>query len=209
MDGVLVHSNPVHCEAWEAFNRRYGLETTEAMRQSMYGKRNDEIVREFFGSGLSPDEVTARGAAKEQLYREMVAGRVGDLLVPGVRAFLEHHEMNRMAVASNAEPANLDFILDHANLRRHFRVIVDGHQVQRPKPHPDIYFRTAELLGIAPVNCIVFEDSYHGVTAARDAGARVIGVLTTHGQLPGADLTIDNFWSGDLEPWLRAQKRMA
>jgi beta-phosphoglucomutase-like phosphatase (HAD superfamily) len=45
MDGVIVDSNPVHCEAWEAFNLRYGVTTTREMHERMYGKRNDEIVR--------------------------------------------------------------------------------------------------------------------------------------------------------------------
>ena len=208
MDGVLVDSNPIHCRAWEVFNRRYGLETTEAMRWSMYGKRNDEIVREYFGEGLAPQEVVARGAAKEQLYREMIASRIEEILVPGLRAFLELHRDDLMAVASNAEPENLDFVLDRSGLRSYFRVVVDGHQARYPKPHPELYLRTAGLLGVAPVNCLIFEDSYYGVEAARAAGARVIGVLTTHGDLPGAALTIDNFGNGDLAQWLCAQELM-
>ena len=58
MDGVVIDSNPVHREVWAAFNRSYGIETTEAMLQRMYGKRNDEIVRDFFGDDLSNEEVT-------------------------------------------------------------------------------------------------------------------------------------------------------
>jgi beta-phosphoglucomutase len=206
MDGVLVNSNPLHVRAWEDFNRRYGLETTEAMRQNMYGKRNDEIIRGFFGDHLTPEEVFARGAQKEQPYREMIGDRIEEILMPGIRSFLEFQWGNPMAVASNAEPANVEFILDRSGLRPFFRVIVDGHQVRHPKPHPEIYLRTAELLGIPPPNCLVFEDSYAGAQAARTAGARVIGVLTTHGDLPGVELTIDNFGSGQLEPWLRNQK---
>ena len=57
MDGVLVDSNPLHCQVWEVFNRRYGLETTPEMHERMYGKRNDQIVRDFFGSSLSEEEV--------------------------------------------------------------------------------------------------------------------------------------------------------
>ena len=72
MDGVLVDSNPMHRKAWEMFNRRYGLETTEAMHERMYGRRNDQIVRDYFGDRLAPEEVFARGAAKEELYRELI-----------------------------------------------------------------------------------------------------------------------------------------
>jgi beta-phosphoglucomutase family hydrolase len=206
MDGVLVDSNPMHVKAWEMFNRRYGLETTDAMRESMYGRRNDEIVRDYFGAGLAPEEVFARGAAKEEIYRELIADKMEQILIPGIHAFLEFHQDDPMAVASNAEPANVEFILERTGLRRFFRVVVDGHQVRNPKPHPEVYLRTAGLLGIAPENCLVFEDSYFGVAAARAAGARVIGVLTTHGDLRGTELTIDNFGSVSLEPWLRTRK---
>jgi beta-phosphoglucomutase family hydrolase len=205
MDGVLVDSNPAHRQAWEAFNRRYGMETTEAMQQFMYGKRNDEIVRGFFGDDLTAGEVAARGAAKERLYREMVAGKVDGMMPAGLRRFLDAHRSAPMALASNAEPENIAFVLEESGLAKYFRVVVDGHQVERPKPFPDIYLRAAELLGEAPGDCIVFEDSYSGVEAARAAGMRVVGLRTTHGELPGADIAIDDFLSEELEAWLGAQ----
>lgn len=204
MDGVLIDSNPVHRLAWEAFNRRFGVETTEAMQQGMYGKRNDEIVRLFFGD-LPAAEVAERGADKEKLYRKIMAGRVESFLVPGVRNFLEAYQDAPMAVASNAEPENVAFILDSAGLRPYFRAALDGHQVRHPKPNPEIYLRAAEELGTKPADCIVFEDSHSGVEAGRNAGMRVIGVSTTHGYLPGTELTVDNFKSGDLRRWLAAQ----
>ena len=141
MDGVLVDSNPAHRQAWEAFNRRYGMETTEAMQQFMYGKRNDEIVRGFFGDDLTAGEVAARGAAKERLYREMVAGKVDGMMPAGLRRFLEAHRSAPMALASNAEPENIAFVLEESGLAKYFRVVVDGHQVERPKPFPVIYLR--------------------------------------------------------------------
>jgi beta-phosphoglucomutase family hydrolase len=207
MDGVIVDSNPMHRESWVAFNRRYGLETTEEMHQRMYGRRNDQIVRDFYGDGITVEEVDARGRAKEQLYREMMAGRTEEVLVPGLRAFLERHRDLPMGVASNAEPENVAFVLDEAGLRPYFRAVVDGHQVHNPKPHPDVYLRAAELLETEPANCIVFEDSYSGAAAAVAAGMRVIGICTTYVNLPGTILTIDNFLSEDLESWLQAQLR--
>jgi len=205
MDGVIVNSNPLHRESWAVFNRRYGLETTEAMLKRMYGKRNDDIVRDYFGDHLAPGEVAARGKAKEQLYREMVSDRIEEILVPGLRRFLERHKDTPMGIASNAEPENIDILLDRAGLRPYFRVVVDGHQVRNPKPYPDIYLRAAELLRVAPRNCIVFEDSHSGVAAAVSAGMRVIGLRTTEANLPGTHLTIDDFDSTGLDSWLRSQ----
>ena len=207
MDGVMLDSNGIHRETWTAFNRQFGLETTEAMLQFMYGRRNDEIVRFFFGEGLPAAEVAARGAAKERLFRETIAGRVEEFLIPGLREFLERHRGAPMAVASNAEPENVRFVLEEAKLAPYFRAVVDGHQVRRPKPFPDIYRRAAELLGTRPADCIVFEDSYSGVEAARAAGMRVAGIGSTHPDLPGAALTAGSFLGGELESWLEAQTR--
>jgi beta-phosphoglucomutase len=207
MDGVMLDSNGIHRETWTAFNRQFGLETTEAMLQFMYGRRNDEIVRGFFGEDLPAAEVAARGAAKERLFRETIAGRVEEFLIPGLREFLERHRGAPMAVASNAEPENVRFVLEEAKLAPYFRAVVDGHQVRRPKPFPDIYRRAAELLGTRPADCIVFEDSYSGVEAARAAGMRVAGIGSTHPDLPGAALTAGSFLGGELESWLEAQTR--
>jgi beta-phosphoglucomutase family hydrolase len=207
MDGVAIDSHPAHRQAWAVFNRRFGVETTEAMQERNLGKRNDDIVRDFFGEGLSPQEVAARGAAKEALYRRMISGRIEQMLVPGLRAFLERHRGWPTALASNAEPENVALILDGAALRPYFQVVLDGHQVSHPKPHPEIFLRAAALLGVPPARSVVFEDSLAGVAAARAAGMPVIGVRTTHGDLLEADLTIDDFLSGDLDPWLERRSR--
>jgi beta-phosphoglucomutase len=206
MDGVLVDSNPLHREAWERFNLRYGLPTTAEMHQRMYGRRNDHIVRDFFGDELSEAEITARGREKEELYRELLGG-VEERLVPGLRPFLERYRDLPMAVATNAEPANVNHVLDRTGLRRYFRAAVDGSQVVDPKPHPAIYLRAAKLLGADPADCVVFEDSHSGVEAGLAAGMRVIGLCTTYVNLPGTCLNVDNFLSGDLEEWLEVQMR--
>ena len=209
MDGVIVDSNPVHTESWRQFNSRYGVETTDAMIERMYGRRNDEIVRDFFGPELSAKELAARGRAKEALFREMIADRIEEILVPGLRTFLEELRDLPMAVASNAEPENVDFLLDRAGLRRYFRAVVHGGLVRRPKPYPDIYFLAAQLLGVPARDCVVFEDSPSGAAAAAAAGMEVIGIRTTYVNLPQAVLTIDNFLSGELHSWLQAKLGLA
>jgi beta-phosphoglucomutase len=205
MDGVIIDSNPWHRISWSEYMRRHGIEMTEAMQQRMYGKRNDEIVLDFFGASLSHAEVFAHGAAKEALYRELIEPRLGESLVPGIREFLERHRNPDLAVATNAEAANVDFVLDHSGLRPLFRVIVNGHQVTNPKPHPEIYLRAAEGLQAPPEDCIVFEDSYTGVASGLAAGMRVIGVGTTHDDLPGVSLWIRDFNDPALDPWLAAR----
>jgi beta-phosphoglucomutase len=187
------------------YNRRFGIDAGAALVERMYGRRNDEIVRDFFGPRLSAEEVAVHGAAKEELYRTMLEPRLAETFRARRAGFLRRHAGQPVGLATNAEPANVDFILDGGGLRAYFRVVVDGHQVQHPKPHPDIYLRAAGLLSAAPRNCIVFEDSFSGVAAARAAGARIVGLRTTHRELPGADLEIDDFRGPQLEAWLRAQ----
>ncbi len=202
MDGVIVDSNPVHRDAWLRFNRSHGLETTEAMQQRMYGKRNDEIIRDYFGEHLSDEDVSAYGAAKEIIYRELIGPLLPQALVPGIQEFLSRHQDLLIGCATNAEPANVDFVLEAAGLQQLFRVAVNGHQVSRPKPFPDIYLKAAELLGVEPANCLVFEDSFAGIEAARAAGMEVVGLRTTHNRLDHVALEIDDFRATELEPFL-------
>jgi len=209
MDGVIIDSNPAHTRAWSLYTSRFGVDAGPHLAERMYGRRNDEIVRDFFGPGLTNEEVAAHGSAKEELYREIMGAQLMESLVPGVREFLSRHWRQPMALATNAEPANVDFVLDRSGLRDCFRVIIDGHQVRHAKPHPEIYLLAAELLSVAPINCIVFEDSYSGIEAARAAGTRVVGLQTTHRELPDAHLAIGDFRSSALESWLSAQAPFA
>src|SRR5690606_30600639 len=122
--------------------------------------------------------------------RELMSPVLENHLVPGLRKFLQRHAGVPMAVASNAEAANVDFVLELGGLRPFFRVVANGHDVARPKPAPDIYLHCASLLGVDPANCIVFEDSATGVAAAKAAGMRVVGVLTTLPSFDNVELSI-------------------
>ena len=203
LDGVLVHSMPLHVLAWERYLEDLGIHVDD-VEQRMHGKRNPELVRELIGNDLPEDVVLEHGAAKERLFRDMlVESELAQEKVPGVSEFLEKHKDILKAIGSNAEPANIDFVLDHFALRQYFPVVVDGFQVSRPKPFPDIYLRAAELLGVAPRSCIVFEDSPTGIEAARAAGMRVVGVETTPTEFVGVDLHVKDFLDPELEPWIR------
>lgn len=201
LDGVIIDSMPVHTEAWEIYLKRCGVQADKIVSR-MHGKRNDDLVRDLFGDELSDEEVAAHGAAKEALYRQLMAPRLCRHLIPGIATFLERHQQTPIGLATNAEPLNAAFVLEGAGLKRYFRAIVDGYQVGRPKPFPDIYLRTAQLLGAAPEDCVIFEDSPTGVEAALAAGARVVGVQTTSTQLPAVDLMIRDFLDPSLESWL-------
>ena len=202
MDGVIVDSTPTHTEAWRVYLDGYGLDTKD-IADRMLGKHNDELVRAFFpAEKLTTESIYEHGLRKEALYREMMSPVIGDKLVPGVRDFIFRNQHRPLAVATNAEPLNVDFILTATGLRSCFRVIVDGHQVAKPKPYPDIYLLAADMLRHGPEDCVVFEDSLTGVRAARAAGAKVVGVATTLTAFDDVDLTIRDFLDPKLELWL-------
>lgn len=206
MDGVLIESTGVHTAAWEAYLARHGIPSAGLM-EKMLGKRNDQIVRVLWGPLITEEEVFRHGADKEQLYREMMAPVFERHIVPGVEGFVRAARSRGVpcALATNAEPANVDFVLDRLGLRDCFQVIVDGHQVRRPKPDPEVYLTAASRLGVAPHNCVIFEDSPGGLQAARASGGRVVAVLTTLKDAPEADLAVRDFLDPALEPWLSRQ----
>ncbi len=208
MDGVIIDSTLVHVDAWIAYLRTHGRELPE-VGPRMLGKHNDAIVRDFFSDvALTEEEIFAHGANKERVYRELMTDVFEEKLVPGVREFLACGNGVRLGVGSNAETANVDFVLERAGIRHYFAAIASGHDVERPKPAPDIYLKVAEMLGVLPDSCIVFEDSLTGVAAARAAGMRVVGVLTSMPELPGVDLAIRDFRDPRLGAWLSSQREL-
>ena len=207
LDGVLVHSMPLHMKAWDRYLAQFGMSCGE-LERVMHGKRNSELVRQLFGDGLAEEVIFEHGAAKERLFREMLLEKdLSVCRVEGLTEFLERHKETPKAIASNAEPANIDFVIDRLGLRAYFRVIVDGQQVSRPKPFPDVYLRAAEQLGFAPKECIVFEDSPTGVAAGVAAGMRVVAVETTPTEFEAVDLTVRDFSDPKLEEWLGMLQR--
>ena len=207
MDGVLVHSTGLHMQAWVTYLERHGIADTSVIYR-MLGKRNDQIVGEIFGHDLPVDVMREHGAAKERLFRELMAPVLEQHYVAGARELLHaaHRQGIPLALASNAEPQNVDFVLDGSNLRALFSVIVDGHQVTNAKPHPEIFLTAAARLGVAPRNCIIFEDSPGGVQAGLSSGGRVVALLTTERECRQAALAIADFTDPRLVPWLAVQR---
>jgi beta-phosphoglucomutase len=209
LDGVVVDTMPAHTLAWQRYLERLGR-PREDVTNRMHGRRNDEIVRELIGADLPSGAVFEHGAAKERLFREMMAPQLMGRLVPGVGEFLARAAAGRVpapvALATNAEPANVTFLLDGTGLSRWFRVVANGTHVKHAKPAPDIYLFAAERLGTEPRNCIVFEDSPVGVAAARAAGMRVAGIATHTEPLEDVDVVVRDFLDPELERWLSRQQ---
>lgn len=195
MDGVIVDSNPWHRIALREFCGRHGFTLSDDdLRDRIYGRTNREWLTNLFGEA-TPEDLSRWAEEKEAHYRNLYERDIRP--VDGLVDFLEHLNQNAIdrAIGTSAPPANVDFTLGKTGLKKYFEVILDETFVSRGKPDPEIYLKSAAALGYVPGRCIVIEDSLSGIAAGKAAGAKVIGITTTHTpeELRMADLVIDNF----------------
>jgi beta-phosphoglucomutase len=193
MDGVLIDSYHAHMEAWMRLGRKFGRPITEAQFIPTFGRRNKEIF-----DALWPDipaaEVDTWGAWKEVEYRRIVTEQFPAM--DGAEELLDALKAAGfgIAIGSSGPPENVDVAM-HGLKRGHlFDAIVNGREVSQGKPHPEVFLKAAEKMGIAPRRCAVIEDSLAGLEAARRAGMTPIGITGTfpREQLTGhAALVVD------------------
>ena len=208
VDGTLIDSAEYHWLTWRETLSGEGYVLTRAKFDASFGQRNDAILRGYFGEDLSADEVARIGDAKEVRYRELVVTR-GVEPLPGVRRWLEKLKAEgwRQALASSAPRLNLEAILQALRLEDFFDAIASAEDVSRGKPDPQIFLAAAAKVNVPAARCVVVEDAPAGVEAARRAGMRRVGVLSSHGALDAdvvvhslADLpdnTFDHLLDGD------------
>jgi len=179
-DGVVVDSSAHHERSWEVIASRRGFPLPADHFKRGFGKKNNVIIPDL-GWATAPAEVDALAREKEDIYRSLVREKGIDPL-PGVRELLAALQAAGIpcAIGSSTERANLDCLLDLMDLRKFFRVIVSGDEVDRGKPDPSIFLFAAERLGIAAADCVVIEDALVGIEAARRAGMPVLAVGTTN-----------------------------
>lgn len=195
MDGVLVDNNEYHNIAWLEFCKRKNLTISQEEIISRYGTHNIEFIKLLYGDTMSKEESDRLGEEKEAIYREIYGKDIkpADGLVSLLSGLKEHGF--KLAVATSAIPNNLNFVLDAIHVRQYFDKLADSSMVQRAKPAPDVYLKAAELLGIPPSHCLVFEDAVQGVKAAVAAGMKVVAITSTFTpeDLKQADRIIGSF----------------
>lgn len=195
MDGVICHTNPFHALAFEAFFDKYNIPYTEKeFEDHMYGKHNSHIMTYFFKRPIHGAELLALEEEKEGLFRKIYADHVET--IPQYIPFLQGLKDAGFAtaIATSAPRANMDLIVDTLGIRTTMQSILASEDVKLHKPHPEVYLQSATNIGVPPSNCVVFEDSFSGVTAGLNAGMKVVGVLSTHAK---ADLPPCSFYIND------------
>ena len=196
MDGVICHTNPYHSKAFRVFFEKRGLNPTDQeFAEHMFGKSNSYILKHFLGREIVGEEFKQMEDEKEGLFREIYANEIEP--ISGFLNWLELLKTNgfKTGVATSAPRANLDLIMGKLGFEPHMESIMASEDVSKHKPDPEVYLTTAANLGVEPQNCLVFEDSFSGVSAAINAGMKVVGVLSSHTkeELPPCDHHINTY----------------
>jgi beta-phosphoglucomutase family hydrolase len=199
MDGTLVDNMRFHSQAWMALFESLGihLEADEFQRRSA-GKTNPEILRNFTGRNCSKEEIQVLSDKKENFYRDLYRPHLK--ATKGLLPFLKQaKELNiPMGLATAAGKENIAFVLQGLKLEDFFSAIVGAEDIQKGKPDPEIFIKSATMLHIQPEDCIVFEDSLFGIEAAQRAGMRAVFITTSHqpevlGNQPAVMLAVPDF----------------
>ncbi|HSU55865.1 MAG TPA: HAD family phosphatase [Candidatus Dormibacteraeota bacterium] len=180
MDGVIVDSEPRHERAFLEVVKQIGYGETHGIRFADYiGRSDKELWVDFVARHKPPLALEELLARKRQVAVELLRQEKPIFAgLPGLVAQLAGSY--RLAVATGSERVVAEAVLAIGELTRFFPFIVTGADVERGKPAPDIFLRTAKLLDIPPRNCWVIEDSKLGVAAAVAAGMRVIAITNTY-----------------------------
>ena len=182
LNGTMINDMPYHTKAWQnLLNNDLGGEFTwDEIKPQMYGKNPEVLVRIFGPNRFTMDEMNRLSFEKEKRYQEEYLPHLE--LLPGLYDFLENAYQKGipMAIGSAAIPFNIDFVLDNLNIRKYFKAIVSADDVELSKPHPETFLKAAQLLGVSPTDCLVFEDVPKGAEAAANAGMQAVIITTTH-----------------------------
>lgn len=181
LDGVIADSEPLHQEAFRRLLGELGLESGLADDWHRFVGTADRPVLEKLIAGrdlAGTPTIDALLDRKAALFLDLVRER--EPLFPEVPHLVaDLAGRYRLAVASGSLRTAIAGVLELRGLRRFFESTLSVQDVARGKPAPDLFLATAERLGVAPSACVVIEDSVPGVTAARAAGMRVIGITNT------------------------------
>lgn len=196
MDGVICHTNPHHVVAFETFFDKYKIPyTNEEFEEHMYGKHNGYIMTHFFKRPITGEELAKLEYEKEAMFREIYKDKVET--IPHYLEFLSELKSRgfKTAVATSAPRANLDLIISTLQIKDKMDSMMSSEDVTFHKPNPEVYLKSAERVGVSPSDCVVFEDSFSGITAGLNAGMKVVGVLSTHTkeELPPCDFYINDY----------------
>ncbi len=193
MDGVLVDSYWAHLKSWQVVAAEEGRTITEEEFAATFGRTSREIIAAWPNAHYTQQQIAELDRRKEAAFREILDRNFTPM--PGVHEMLEGLARAgfRLAVGSSGPPENVALVLRRLGWADRFSAVVDGMDVRRGKPDPEVFLLAAQRAGLEPNRCVVVEDAPLGVEAAHRAGMKAIGLVSTGrtaDQLAAADLVV-------------------
>lgn len=179
LDGVIVSTDGFHYRAWKAMADNEGIYFDETINNRLRGvsrMESLEIILERATKSYTPEEKEAMATAKNDIYRESLVQLTPDDILPGVMDMLTTLRGMGIKLAIGSSSKNTPVILKQIGLGDYFDAVADGNQIKNSKPDPEVFLLAAKLLGIDPADCVVVEDAYAGIDAAKAGGMKAVGV---------------------------------
>ena len=199
VDGTLVDSLPYHHESWRIFFKNNNLEENDfnEILKEYKGGGTLELMTSVFGDMYTKDELKTMTDDKEIIFRDIYKSKIYP--IEGLKKFLDNLKENNilLSIGSNAIRKNVLMTIEELSITNYFSYIICGDEVSKGKPDPEMYIKTLSNLNIRKDECVIFEDSIEGVTAAKNADIKAIGVTSSQSseilKSVGAFKTIENY----------------
>jgi len=179
LDGVIVDTAKFHFIAWQRLAASLDINFTEEENEQLKGvSRVNSLKRilEWGNKEISPDVFQAKMDQKNTEYLDLIKTLDTSDIMPGVHDFLLELKKQEQPIALGSASKNARPILKKLGIYDLFEVIVDGTNVTKAKPDPEVFLSACDQLGYAAQDSIVFEDSVAGVQAANTARMISIGL---------------------------------
>jgi HAD superfamily hydrolase (TIGR01509 family) len=198
MDGVIIDSEPIHQECEKKLFGLLGINIPEEEHNTMVGTTDEVMWSRISNLYSLPVQVPEIISLKKMMYMEQLKREVYIRPIPYVSELIFDlaEKGYYLALASSAPNEQIECVLGNLSVGGYFGAVVSGEDVENGKPHPEIFLKTASKAGFEPHECIVIEDSFNGVTAAKKAGMYCIGYINPNSgkqNLDKADIKIRSF----------------
>jgi beta-phosphoglucomutase len=197
LDGVIVDTARFHYLAWRELANGLGFDLSEHQNERLKGVSRMEsldVVLRIGGVTVSDDEKLRLATAKNARYVEMIQRIDPSEILPGAREYLLALRAGGVKIVLGSASKNAEIILRNLGIRPLFDAVIDGNQVSRSKPDPEVFLLGAQAVGVAPSACVVYEDAAAGVAAAKAGGMRAVGIGRSE-NLPLADLVVPGLFA--------------
>ncbi|MGB5821986.1 MAG: beta-phosphoglucomutase [Saonia sp.] len=179
LDGVIVDTAKYHYLAWRKLANQLGFEFTKEQNERFKGvsrRRCLEILLEIGGIQVSEQQFEDWLIEKNEDYLSYIEKMDESEVLSDVPKILNYLRDNHVPMALGSASKNARPILEKVKLLAYFDAIVDGNEVTKAKPDPEVFLMAANQLDVLPKNCVVFEDALAGIEAANRAGMISVGI---------------------------------